>query len=115
MTFNAQQVVHFHAIWDYTGDAKEMAMHHSATELLTICRVDGIPGDNYPEGESGGNGENNNSDAWVGPWTYQGVTFSAAQVAHFHALWDYTGDAQEMATHHSAEELLMVCRIDGIQ
>ena len=115
VTFNAQQVVHFHAIWDYTGDAKEMAMHHSATELLTICRVDGIPGDNYPEGESGGNGENNNSDAWVGPWTYQGVTFSAAQVAHFHALWDYTGDAQEMATHHSAEELLMVCRIDGIQ
>ena len=114
VTFSAAQVAHFHALWDYTGDAQEMATHHSAEELLTVCRMDGIPGDNYPEGESGGNGENNNSDAWVGPWTYQGVTFSAAQVAHFHALWDYTGDAQEMATHHSAEELLTVCRIDGI-
>ena len=115
VTFNEAQVAHFHEVWDYTGDAKEMAMHHSASELLTLCKNDGIPGDNYPEGESGGNGENNNSDVWVGPWTYQGVTFSAAQVAHFHTIWDYTGDAKEMATHHSAAELLQVCEVDGIE
>ena len=49
-----------------------------------------------------------------GAWTYQGVTFTANQVAHFHALWDYTGDAVEMVTHHSAEELQKVCEVDGI-
>ena len=49
-----------------------------------------------------------------GAWTYQGVTFTANQVAHFHALWDYTGDAAEMATHHSAGELQKVCEVDGI-
>lgn len=49
-----------------------------------------------------------------GAWKYQGVTFTANQVAHFHALWDYTGDAAEMATHHSAGELQKVCEVDGI-
>ena len=49
-----------------------------------------------------------------GPWTYQGVTFTANQVAHFHALWDYTGDAAEMVTHHSAGELQTVCDVDGV-
>lgn len=50
-----------------------------------------------------------------GAWVYQGVTFTANQVAHFHALWDYTGDAAEMATHHSAGELQKVCEVDGIK
>ena len=49
-----------------------------------------------------------------GAWSYQGVTFTANQVAHFHALWDYTGDAAEMATHHSAAELQKVCEVDGV-
>lgn len=49
-----------------------------------------------------------------GPWMYQGTLFSAAEVAHFHALWDYTGDAAEMATHHSAGELRKVSEVDGI-
>ena len=49
-----------------------------------------------------------------GAWAYQGVTFTANQVAHFHALWDYTGDAAEMATHHSAAELQKVCEVDGV-
>lgn len=49
-----------------------------------------------------------------GAWSYQGVTFTANQVAHFHALWDYTGDAAEMATHHSAAELQRVCEVDGV-
>ena len=49
-----------------------------------------------------------------GPWMYQGTLFSAAEVAHFHALWDYTGDAAEMATHHSAGELRKVSQVDGI-
>ena len=49
-----------------------------------------------------------------GAWSYQGETFSAAEVAHFHALWDYTGDAAEMVTHHSAGELKTVSRVDGI-
>ena len=49
-----------------------------------------------------------------GAWAYQGVTFTANQVAHFHALWDYTGDAAEMATHHSAAELQQVCKVDGV-
>ena len=49
-----------------------------------------------------------------GAWTYGGETFSAAEVAHFHALWDYTGDAAEMVTHHSAGELKTVSRVDGI-
>ena len=50
----------------------------------------------------------------IGAWSYQGVTFTANQVAHFHALWDYTGDAAEMATHHSAAELQKVCEVDGV-
>ena len=50
-----------------------------------------------------------------GAWVYQGVTFTANQVAHFHALWDYTGDAAEMATHHTAGELQKVCEVDGIK
>lgn len=49
-----------------------------------------------------------------GAWSYQGVIFTANQVAHFHALWDYTGDAAEMATHHSAAELQQVCKVDGV-
>ena len=49
-----------------------------------------------------------------GAWSYQGVTFTANQVAHFHALWDYTGDAAEMVTHHSAAELQQVCKVDGV-
>ena len=49
-----------------------------------------------------------------GAWSYQGTVFSAAEVAHFHALWDYTGDAAEMATHHSAAELRKVSEVDGI-
>ena len=49
-----------------------------------------------------------------GAWSYQGVTFTANQVAHFHSLWDYTGDAAEMATHHSAAELQKVCEVDGV-
>lgn len=49
-----------------------------------------------------------------GAWTYQGVTFTANQVAHFHKLWDYTGDAAEMVTHHSAAELQTVCEVDGV-
>ncbi|MCI6664707.1 MAG: hypothetical protein MSE26_00240, partial [Lachnospiraceae bacterium] len=49
-----------------------------------------------------------------GAWSYQGVIFTANQVAHFHALWDYTGDAAEMATHHSAAELQKVCEVDGV-
>lgn len=49
-----------------------------------------------------------------GAWSYGGETFSAAEVAHFHALWDYTGDAAEMVTHHSAGELKTVSRVDGI-
>ena len=112
ITFNAQQVAYFHAMWDYTGDAAEMASHHSASELLQVCKFANIPGDNYPEASESGDGE---SETWVGPWEYQGVTFNVQQVAHFHALWDYTGDAKEMAMHHSAEELLTVCRIEGIQ
>lgn len=50
-----------------------------------------------------------------GAWSYQGVTFSAAQVAYFHQLWDYTGDAAEMVTHHSAGELQQVCNVAGIR
>ena len=50
----------------------------------------------------------------AGAWVYQGETFSAAEVAHFHALWDYTGDAAEMVTHHSAGELKTVSKVDGI-
>ena len=50
----------------------------------------------------------------AGAWVYQGETFSAAEVAHFHALWDYTGDAAEMVTHHSPGELKTVSRVDGI-
>ena len=49
-----------------------------------------------------------------GAWSYQGVTFTANQVAHFHSLWDYTGDAAEMVTHHSAAELQTVCEVDGV-
>ena len=49
-----------------------------------------------------------------GAWSYQGVTFTANQVAHFHSLWDYTGDAAEMVTHHSAAELQRVCEVDGV-
>ena len=49
-----------------------------------------------------------------GAWSYQGVTFTANQVAHFHSLWDYTGDAAEMVTHHSAAELQQVCKVDGV-
>ena len=49
-----------------------------------------------------------------GAWSYQGVTFTANQVAHLHALWDYTGDAAEMVTHHSAAELQTVCEVDGV-
>ena len=49
-----------------------------------------------------------------GAWAYQGVTFTANQVAHFHALWDYTGDGAEMVTHHSAAELQQVCKVDGV-
>ena len=49
-----------------------------------------------------------------GAWSYQGVTFTANQVAHFHKLWDYTGDAAEMVTHHSAAELQTVCEVDGV-
>ena len=49
-----------------------------------------------------------------GAWSYQGVTFTANQVAHFHKLWDYTGDAAEMVTHHSAAELQQVCKVDGV-
>lgn len=49
-----------------------------------------------------------------GPWIYQGVLFTANQVAHFHALWDYTGDAAEIVSHHSAGELLTICEVDGI-
>lgn len=50
----------------------------------------------------------------IGAWSYQGVTFTANQVAHFHKLWDYTGDAAEMVTHHSAAELQQVCKVDGV-
>ena len=50
----------------------------------------------------------------IGAWSYQGVTFTANQVAHFHSLWDYTGDAAEMVTHHSAAELQTVCEVDGV-
>ena len=50
----------------------------------------------------------------IGAWSYQGVTFTANQVAHFHKLWDYTGDAAEMVTHHSAAELQTVCEVDGV-
>ena len=50
----------------------------------------------------------------AGAWSYGGEIFSAAEVAHFHALWDYTGDAAEMVTHHSAGELKTVSRVDGI-
>ena len=50
-----------------------------------------------------------------GPWLYGGILFTAEEVAHFHALWDYTGDAAEMASHHSASELLQVCIVDGFR
>ncbi len=47
-----------------------------------------------------------------GAWIYQGKTFSAKQVAYFHAKWDYTGDAAEMVTHHSAGELQQAWEFD---
>ena len=47
-----------------------------------------------------------------GAWIYQGKTFSAKQVAYFHAKWDYTGDAAEMVTHHSADELQKAWEFD---
>ena len=50
-----------------------------------------------------------------GEWWYQGIWFSPEEVAHFHALWDYTGDAAEMASHHSAMELVHICVVDGLR
>ena len=47
-----------------------------------------------------------------GAWIYQGKTFTAKQVAYFHAKWDYTGDAAEMVTHHSAGELQQAWEFD---
>lgn len=47
-----------------------------------------------------------------GAWIYQGTTFTAKQVAYFHAKWDYTGDAAEMVTHHSAGELQQAWEFD---
>lgn len=49
-----------------------------------------------------------------GPWTYGGITFSASQVAYFHSLWDYTGDAAEMASHHPAGELQTLCQNSNV-
>lgn len=50
-----------------------------------------------------------------GPWMYNGTAFSAAEVAYFHGLWDYTGDAAEMVTHHSAGELINLCQLKGLR
>lgn len=50
-----------------------------------------------------------------GPWTYGGITFTASQVAYFHSLWDYTGDAAEYASHHPAGELLTLCQNSNVQ
>ncbi len=49
-----------------------------------------------------------------GAWSYGGITFTPGQVAYFHGLWDYTGDAAEFVTHHSAGELLDMCQKNGI-
>lgn len=49
-----------------------------------------------------------------GSWSYQGVTFSPAQVAYFHSLWDYTGDPAEAVVHHSAGELQTLCANNGV-
>ena len=51
----------------------------------------------------------------AGAWSYGGTVFSGAEVAYFHSLWDYTGDAAEMVTHHSAGELIDLCKIQGLR
>ena len=51
----------------------------------------------------------------AGTWSYGGTVFSGAEVAYFHSLWDYTGDAAEMVTHHSAGELIDLCKIQGLR
>jgi len=42
------------------------------------------------------------------------ATFSAAQVNYFHGLWDYTGQYEEMVSHHSIGELRTLCQNAGI-
>ena len=40
--------------------------------------------------------------------------FTAAQVQYFHGLWDYTGQFEEMVSHHSIGELRTLCQNAGI-
>lgn len=46
-------------------------------------------------------------------WTYQGTGFTQQEVDYFHSLWDYTGQYDEMVTHHSAGELVHLCELKG--
>ncbi len=40
--------------------------------------------------------------------------FTPAQVQYFHGLWDYTGQYEEMVSHHSIGELRTLCQNAGI-
>ncbi len=42
------------------------------------------------------------------------ATFTQNQVNYFHGLWDYTGQYEEMVSHHTIGELRELCQNNGI-